>query len=116
MSCDPNIFKNGHALINLGGDSTPEIIDELCCSCNNELRESKIDWHYQGGRAMVLYIGKYEEVVPVISKHLPQFNEMTEQYRKHEYPTLYQSFSPQTLTGEDCYPPNMRTIGQILNS
>lgn len=114
MTCDNNIFKNGYALVDLGGDSDPEIIENLCNSCNEELKESKIDWHYQGGRAIVLFIGNYQEVVSIVTKHLPQYNESTYQYRcrQLEEKILY----PRGLSERDLFPPNMKSIGQILNS
>lgn len=74
--CDANVFKNGHFLMNLGGNISPTLANTFCDKVNAELTDgSKIDWHFQGGQAAVLFIGDFETVKKTTIYHLQWLNE-----------------------------------------
>jgi hypothetical protein len=59
--CDPEIFANGKPIIILDGKQTET---ELLVSTVAAMTKLRVDWHYSGGRAQVLYLGgKTEHLV-----------------------------------------------------
>jgi len=57
--CDKDIFKNGLGVCAL--DARPEAAEEWVQAVAKKSGQ-KVDWHYSGGRANVLYLGDYDKV------------------------------------------------------
>ena len=52
--CDKKIFKNGQTVAMLDGSSNAV---ERWVKAVAGMAEAQVDWHYAGGRAMVLHLG-----------------------------------------------------------
>jgi hypothetical protein len=62
MSCAPEVFNKGRFLIDMTqSDNMPVAkYDEICLRLTEATSEKVIfDWHYMGGRPMLLYLGDH---------------------------------------------------------
>lgn len=73
--CNSEIFKDGHAICALDACMHRA---ELWVKTVAAESGQRMDWHYSGGRANVLYIGDYDKVSDAVkhlttdlSKHVP---------------------------------------------
>jgi hypothetical protein len=109
--CDPEVWRQGHALVCLR-ETPKHIAEELC----KRMRTSTllVDWHYCGGRPVLLYIGKLEEARSALEKQLTWFNDEVKSYYKTRYPDYpYKGYlSMDDVTDS----PTAKSIGQVWNS
>jgi len=63
--CDRGVFKDGHSICVL--DARSADAEEWVCKVAKESGQ-RIDWHYSGGRANVLYIGDHAKVRAAVYK------------------------------------------------
>src|SRR5512135_41321 len=67
--CNADVFKNGHGICAL--DACSQRAEEWVQSVAKESGQ-KVDWHYSGGIANVLFIGDYDKVLAAIKKLEPE--------------------------------------------
>lgn len=67
--CDGDVFKKGHSVAVL--DACMYRAEQWVQSVAKESGQ-KVDWHYSGGRANVLYLGDYEKVAAAVTKLTPE--------------------------------------------
>lgn len=67
--CDETVFKKGHSVAVL--DACMYRAEQWVKSVAKESGQ-KVDWHYRGGRVIVLYLGDYNKVVATITKLTPE--------------------------------------------
>jgi hypothetical protein len=68
-ACDSEIFEHGHSVAML--DACRYVAEEWVKLVAKESGQ-RIDWHYAGGRANVLYLGDHAAVVSAIGKLQPK--------------------------------------------
>jgi hypothetical protein len=66
--CDEDIFKNGHGVCVL--DACMHRAETWVQAVAHESGQ-RVDWHYSGGRANVLYLGDYKRVAAAVEKLAP---------------------------------------------
>lgn len=115
MSCEPEVFRQGHFLVNLG-EVHPVLVEELC----KRMRTPTllVDWHFVGGRCCMLYIGTHAEAVAKFAEHAEWYSKVDHLYKKNKYPEFYQdpSFCNYKIwSASDCNPANVIDIGQALH-
>jgi hypothetical protein len=113
-ACDPELFRQGHALVALRlGDSHPPLLEELC----TRMRTSTllVDWHYCGGIPVILYVGSLDEARSQLEKNLDWFNNEHLVYMGNTWPDRH-GLPYATLTMADVTnSPTAKSIGQIWN-
>lgn len=62
--CAPDIFKNGHSICTIDGCS--HRVEEWVKAVAKESGQ-RVDWHYSGGIANVLYLGDYAAVAKAVA-------------------------------------------------
>ena len=67
--CDANVFKKGHSVAVL--DACMYRAEQWVQAVAKESGQ-KVDWHYTGGRANVLYLGDYDKVATAVAKLTPE--------------------------------------------
>lgn len=126
MSCDSNIFQNGHFLVNLG-EVHPPLVEELCAKMRTPTLS--VDWHFVGGRCCVLYLGDHSEAVQQFAQYARWYSDVHFEWRKKEYPQWAKDeeewikelgFVPTNCkkyiwSAQDCKPAGMIDIGQAIN-
>jgi hypothetical protein len=67
--CDSEVFKNGDAICCFHARSTPteEWVQKVAAESGQ-----RVDWHYSGGYANVLFLGDYEKVCAAVEKLRPE--------------------------------------------
>lgn len=83
-ACDPDIWNEGNALVVLG--EAPKTLVEELCKRMNDPPHLRVDWHYCGGRAVILYIGSLETARVAIEKQIDWFNEEVVRDFSERYP------------------------------
>jgi hypothetical protein len=66
--CDQDVFKSGKGICVL--DACMVRAEEWVQAVAKESGQ-KVDWHYSGGRANVLFIGDYDKVLAAVEKLKP---------------------------------------------
>ena len=68
--CDSIIFQNGSsiAVFDAGSKEMEEFVSKI-----RGISKQQVDWHYSGGRANLLFIGKRKKVEEAIKSLLPEF-------------------------------------------
>lgn len=75
--CDPEVFKSGECIFVT--HTIPSNAMEGWVAKVRELSGQKVDWHFAGGRALILFIGDEQKVMDAITQLLPEHDEL---YRK----------------------------------
>lgn len=70
--CDQEVFDRGHSICIL--DGCRDRIEEWVQAVARESGQ-RVDWHYSGGIADVLYLGDYEKVREAVERLSPLLNE-----------------------------------------
>lgn len=66
--CDPEVYKHGTGIMVI--DGCMHRVEEWVQSVAKESCQ-KVDWHYMGGRAVVLFLGDKMKVLLAIEKLAP---------------------------------------------
>lgn len=115
MSCDPEVFNRGHAIL-VVGEAGVDIMEAFCERLNN-LSDVKFDWHYQGGSAVLLYLGDYGLARKTIEPELAWFSDELHSWFVKTYPdTIRYSQGKRVFLPSDLAGPKSRSIGQVLKS
>lgn len=70
--CDSDIFKNGRSVVTLDAcRHRAERFAQAVAKASGQ----RVDWHYSGGLANVLYIGDYDKVAAAVRKCAPLLSE-----------------------------------------
>lgn len=81
--CDPKVYKKGKNICvyhSIGKDVIEALVRRI-----GELSGQKVDWHYFGGRAVVLALGDVERARQAAEEVRPEF----ERQLREAYPNLY---------------------------
>lgn len=89
--CDKDVFKNGEAVCCFHAPSKPTEawVQKVAAESGQ-----RVDWHYSGGYANVLFLGDYAKVRAAVEKLLPELTAIkAEGFRIFESPSrgLYRS-------------------------
>jgi hypothetical protein len=72
MKCDANVFESGKGICVL--DACMVRAEEWVQAVAKESGQ-KVDWHYSGGQANVLFIGDYDKVLAAVERLEPLLKE-----------------------------------------
>lgn len=76
-----------------------------------------VDWHYCGGRPVLLYIGKLDEARYKLKENLDWFNKTSEEWFRRNHPDLAGYFKLAHLSMDDVTnSPTAKSIGQVWNN
>lgn len=70
--CDPKIFMEGAPICTFS--ASPRDIEDWIEKVRRESGQ-QVDWHFSGGYAQVLFIGKYRKVKAAIEKLRPELKD-----------------------------------------
>lgn len=77
---DPEVFKKGRSICTIDACMhRAETWVQSAASASGQ----KMDWHYTGGIANVLYLGDYNRVLAAVEKLLPQLEDHMEKTEEH---------------------------------
>lgn len=65
--CDPDVFRNGNPLLAADTSDCGARQFEAWVKSIAELSGQRVDWHYSGGIAQVLYIGDRRAIVKALA-------------------------------------------------
>lgn len=71
IKCDGDVFKDGSAVCVLNARSKAA---EAWVQAVAQESGQRVDWHYSGGRANVLFIGDHAKVVAAVHKLAPSLD------------------------------------------
>lgn len=77
--CSQDLYLHGEHIMTIA-DVPSEKIEEWVVKVRKESKQ-KVDWHFVGGRACVLYLGNKGRVVQAIHNHLEELTAMTTYWR-----------------------------------
>lgn len=127
MSCDREIFANGHCLVTLMEQPGPmpnATVDRICARLT-ECTEGKVrfDWHPMGGRPYLLYLGDYELAKQAYLKESAYIQKESSDYYHAWYaenpdmaPHYDKDFKSTLGVEEGIYAPKMKTTGQLWHA
>lgn len=69
QSCDPEVFNTGFGVcaLDASAGAAEEWVKKVAARSGQ-----RVDWHYSGGRANVLYIGDYTRVLAAVTELEPE--------------------------------------------
>lgn len=125
MSCDPEIFRNGNALVVLmeqPGPMPTKVLDEI----KEHLTEAsggrvRFDWHPIGGRPMFLYLGEHSVAKETYLKERAYLQAASIKYQREwlaesRWSTFSVSSALGTEAGPEIHGPGAKSIGQIWHN
>jgi hypothetical protein len=86
--CNEDVFKKGYGICTLNACS---IRAEEWVQAVAKESGQKVDWHYSGGIANVLYTGQYDKVLAAVKKLEPELTK-TPKFKEGERCRCQQSF------------------------
>ncbi len=114
MCTDPEVFRDGHFLLNLGEIDKP-LVEQLLAKMRTPTL--LLDWHFCGGRCYVLYLGNHAEAVARFAEFASWYSEENYRIMSAKYPELYSDGFCRRYewTVADCAEAGMVSIGQVWN-
>lgn len=94
-ACNQEVFNHGKTIAMLTGPRPWFIqrwVEEVA-----RLSGQQVDWHFAGGRAMILFLGGYQAVRSAVESTIGELEKFAEQQMDNGYPLQYQLFKD----GED---------------
>lgn len=84
LKCEEEIFDYGNFFINLGFVPA-SIVNDFCNKINDHCKDrARVDWHFQGGRTIMLYVGDWEIVREAFGLHVFDFVTQAQIYKIHK--------------------------------
>lgn len=113
--CSKEVFATGHLLCLPSAEMSEATVNTLneCCDKLNTSDSAKsyavhFDWHFQGGRPMILYSGEYSKAVAVCCDKI----ELIRSYFPNTVNKMLETAGvPLQFVG-----PGRRSMGQVLNA
>jgi hypothetical protein len=113
-ACDEDIWREGNALVTIS-EAPKALVEELCRRMSNP-PDLRVDWHYCGGRPIILYIGSLDLARAALEKQLEWFNSECDRHFKERHPDWPSYYGPVLKMEQVTRSRTAKSIGQLLNS